>query len=198
MKTMTRKFWMASIMLVALFGFTSCECDPDESLGFDVSGHWFGDLDMYYGNEKARGSEIEFRPIGWGYTRGTGVEVDYYWGGTITHRFDYEVINRVIYMYFDDRALDCAISDYSISPYYFTGYMDGAYESARFRLRSYDRYWNLYGYGDYYYTKQNKMDDAWNDSISSDTTRAVPAGNISEAPKCYRGVNVKKGLEIRD
>ena len=82
------------------------------------------------------------------------------------------------------------------------GYNEAPSNDLAFRQAvSYAMNYDVFGatlYGDYYYTKQNKMDDAWNDSISSDTTMAVPAGNTSEAPKCYRGVNVKKGLEIRD
>lgn len=187
-------------MIVALFGLTSCEfyIDSDQSIGYDVSGHWFGDLDMWVGNEKARGSEIEFIPSGWGYSYGRGIEVDYYYRGTVTHYFNYEIRNGVIYLTFDDPNLDCSIWNYSLGYNYFRGYIADVYgyNQTYFSLRSYDRYWNDYGYGGYYYAKENTMDDIWNDSTATDTlnitTRSAETNN-EEKPFCIRGVN--RGIE---
>lgn len=148
---------MLSLMLCASFGLTSCHMDPDDEIGYDISGHWFGDLDMYYGNEKARGSEVTFTSRGLGWNKGTGVEVDYYRRGTITHTFDWFVENGDIIMLFDDRDLDCVIREYRLSKTFFEGYMDSydnwtgkVYDGTYFRLRSYDYYWDEYGYSDYY------------------------------------------------
>lgn len=165
---MKNTIWMMSVLLGALFLFASCDVDywyndPDDDIGYTVSGHWFGDLDMYnsYTGERAEGSEIEFRPSGYGYYRGTGVEIDYYrHSRPVTNYFDWEVRNRKLYLYFDDPDLDCVIMDYSLSATYFSGYIEG-YDgySTRFRLRNYDRYWNDYGYGGYYYRSATEEAD---------------------------------------
>ena len=182
MKTMTtKKLWMLGILIAALFGFSSCEYDPDESIGYDVRGHWFGDMDMWIDGEKARGSEIEFAPAGWGYSYGRGTEVDYYYGGKVTHLFDYNIKNGILYLQFDDPALDCAIVDYRLSSTYFSGFIADYYSLVNqtyFNLRNYDRYWDQYGYGGYYYVKAEMAD-------STATDIAV------EEPKCVRGVNRK-------
>ena len=186
MKTMKNSIWMMGIMMFALVGFTSCEFNHDESIGYDVRGHWFGDLDMWIDGEKARGSEIEFLPNGWGYTYGTGVEVDYYRYRSITHRFDYRIRNGVIYMQFDDPNLDCAIVDYRLSYTNFSGYIANYYtleNQTYFNLRSYDKYWDQYGYGGYYdpyYYVKGEMAD------STATT------GTETKPKCIRGVNRMK------
>ena len=64
------------MLLTATITLTSC-FDEDQEIGNAVSGHWFGDMDMYYNGERARGTEIEFYS-GWGYDRGRGVQIDYY------------------------------------------------------------------------------------------------------------------------
>ena len=162
MKTLKNKIWMLSFMLIAMFGFASCDFDfdyydRDDDIGYTVSGHWFGDLDMYdsYTGEKARGSEIEFYHSAMGYYRGTGVEVDYYYRSRpITNYFDWEVYDGALYLYFEDSDLDCVIVDYRLTSTYFSGYIEG-YDGyrTRFSLRNYDRYWDDYGYGGYYYTR---------------------------------------------
>lgn len=194
MKTLNKNLWMMGLMLMTLMGLTGCDFDYgydyDTRVGYNVSGRWFGDLDMYMNNEKARGSDIEFVPKGYGYYSGTGTEIDYYYRGTMTHYFDYEIKDGVIYLYFDDPELNCRIRDYRLSRYEFTGYMDGYDSSVRFRLQNYDIYWDDYGYGGYYYSREQSMasDSLWNDSTQ--VTRAIPNG--TEQPKCYRGVNRKK------
>lgn len=189
---MKKNFWMLAMMFVTLFGFTSCEFELEQTVGFEVSGHWYGDLDMYINGTKCYNSEIEFMPQGWGYSKGRGVEVDYLWSYRVTHYFDYEIIGGTIYMYFDDPELDCAIRDYRINDDYFTGYMDGKYESTKFRLKNYEHFWSDYGYNGYYYTRENTMDDVWNDSIEIATDSIATDSISTEEPRCSRGINTKK------
>ena len=162
MKTLKNNIWMMSLMLSAMFGFTSCDLefdyyyDEDAEIGYTINGHWFGDLDMYnaYTGEKAQGSEIEFYRTGGNYYRGTGVEVDYYYRTRpVTNYFNWEVYDSALYLYFEDSDLDCVIYEYRLTDTSFTGYMEG-YDgyNTRFSLRNYDRYWDDYGYG-YYYTR---------------------------------------------
>ena len=182
MKTMKKNLWMMAAMFCLTSVLTSCYMDDDDRIGNYVSGHWFGDLDMYFDGVKARGSEIQFTPTGWGYSKGYGWEVDYYYGGSVEHRFDWEVRNQIIYMYFDDPALDCAIVDYRLSTYRFTGWIADSYSlqnMTSFNLRNYDYYWNDYGYGDYIPVKGEKDFDG-NDSIAT------------QEGKWIRGVNRNK------
>ncbi len=190
MKTMTNKIWMLGLIMLGMFGFTSCEYDPDESIGYDVRGHWFGDLDMWIDDEPAQGSEIEFNPHGWGYSYGRGTEVDYYRRGKVVHYFEYRIRNGVIYLTFDNPDLDCAIVDYRLSYNYFSGYIANYYtlqNDTYFSLRSYDRYWDDYGYGSYFYSKEEAFD--MNDTTSVDIPEVV------KEPKCIRGVNMNKELK---
>ena len=183
---MKNRIWMMGFMLLALLSFSSCEYDNDENIGYDVRGHWFGDLDMWINDEKALGSEIEFVPNGWGYSYGKGTEVDYYRRGSVVHYFNYRIRNGVIYMEFDDPYLDCAIVDYRLSYNNFSGYIADYYtlkNQTYFNLRSYDRYWDQYGYGGYYdpyYYVKGEMAD----STSTDSK-----------PECIRGVNRVKSEE---
>ena len=160
MKTLNKNIWMMGMMFIAMMGFTSCDDiyywvdDPDAEVGYAISGHWFGDMDMYnaYTGERAEGSEIQFYS-GWNYSHGRGVEIDYYYyAAPVRNEFEWEVIDGYIYLtFYDEPDLDCVIGDYRLSNDYFTGYIDG-YDgySTRFKLRSYDRYWKSYGYSVYY------------------------------------------------
>ena len=201
MKTMKKNLWMMAAMFCLTSVLTSCYMDDDDRIGNYVSGHWFGDMDMRYiveGYEiPARGSEIQFTPTGWGYSKGYGWEVDYYDnftignryynGFTVEHRFDWEVRNQIIYMTFDDPALDCAIVNYRLSTYRFTGWIADSYSlqnMTSFNLRNYDYYWNDYGYGDYIPVKGEKDVDG-NDSIAT------------QEGKWIRGVNRNKMKDER-
>ena len=188
MKKMTKNLWMLAIMMACTLSLTSCYIDEDENVGYNVRGHWFGDMDMWIDGEKARGSEIEFQPRGYGYSYGEGIEVDYYYRGSITHYFDYEIRNGIIYLQFDDPNLDCAIVDYRLTYNYFTGYIADSYTLKNltyFNLRNYDRYWDTYGYGGYIYTREQTLDtdSLWNDSTATRCTTE------NQEPKCIRGVN---------
>ena len=187
MKRFYKNIWMLGILCAALFGFSGC-MDDDDRIGNNIGGHWFGDMDMYFNGERAQGSEIEFYNTGgWGFDRGTGVEIDYYRRHAVTSHFDWRVSGRVIYLTFrEDPSLDCAIVDYTLGYDYFRGYIADYYTLENltyFDLRSYDRYWDSYGYGgyyDYYYVKgQTRSAEA--DSTATDTTYHG-----------VRGVNMKK------
>ena len=171
MNTLYSKFLSMSFLLMAAFSFVSC-MDEDERIGNTLGRRWFGDMDMYYDGERARGTELEFQ-TGWGLSSGTGVEIDYYRYHAVTNYFNWEVRNRVMYLWFDDRRLDCAISNYSLTYDFFQGYIvpiiydyEGYYldyeNQTPFRLRNYERYWDSYGYGgyEYYYVKGQTRADA--------------------------------------
>ncbi len=169
MKRMKNKMWMMGLLFVALFGLSSCEIDEDYMVASNISGHWFGDLDMWYGNEKARGSEIEFIPSSYNAYRGRGTEVDYYRRGRVVHYFDWFVRDGVIYLRFDDPYLDCAIANYRLNYSYFSGDIADYYTlrpETHFRLRNYEHYWHDYGYDDYYYVKGESNWDEAADSIA--------------------------------
>jgi len=193
--TMKKNLWIMGMMFVALFGFTSCEFELEQAVGFDVSGRWFGDLDMWINGTKCSSSEIEFMPQGWGYSKGRGVQTDYLYSYRVTHYFDYEIIGSTIYLYFDDPSLDCAIRDYRINDNYFTGYMDGKYDSTKFRLKNYEHYYSEFAsLCDYfYYAKENTMGDIWDETTDSIKTDSIASEPIStEELHCTRGVNELK------
>lgn len=194
MKTMKKNFWMLGMMFVTLFGFTSCEYELAQAIGYEVSGRWFGDMDMYINGTKCYDSEIEFMPQGWGYRKGRGVEVDHLWSYHITHYFDYEILNGAIYLYFDDPELDCVIRDYRIDDQYFTGYMDGAYDCSKFRLKNYEHFRNEWGYNDYFYAKADKgFNDVWDEDCDSLSTDSIASVSLSDDKIiCSRGINKAK------
>ncbi len=162
MKTLYKNISIISLLIMMAMGFNSCT--RDEVVGMNINGHWFGDMDMYnaYTGERARGSEIEFCGA-WSNTRGTGYQIDYYnYARPVRNDFDWEVINGVIYLRFvSDPDLDCTICDYNLGSYYFNGYIDN-YDgsSTYFNLRSYNYYWNEYGYEVYYTRGDNEATDS--------------------------------------
>ncbi len=196
MKTFATHFqkllWMLAILFSASVTLTSC-LDEDDEIGNAISGHWFGDMDMYYDGEPARSSEIEFY-TGWGYDHGKGVQVDYYARHAVTTHFTWKVRNRVLYLTFEDPALDCAIVDYRLSYDYFSGYIADYYtleNMTHFNLRNYDRYWDSYGYGyydgyydGYYYVKGTRA-----------AADSVDVSSASEAREGYHGV---RGVNMKD
>lgn len=121
------KFLMVCCLIAV---FSGCEED-DDYRGYMLSGRWFGDLGMMVDGQPAIGSDLEFIPQDYGgYTRGYGYETDYYhgWRGRVEiveHYFTWMVRDGIIYLRFDNPELDCNIRDYSLSPDYFKGYMEG-------------------------------------------------------------------------
>ncbi len=182
---MKKRIW-GWVMLLAVLGLSSC--DPDSDRGYMLSGRWFGDLGMMVNGYPARGSDIEFIPQSRDYTSGYGTEIDYYgrYGMmTISHRFEWFVSDGVIYLRFDDPALDCMIRNYSLSDQYFRGYMDGAFESSYFTLRSYQKYWHDYGYWDEDYDYPY-----WGDYyVKEKTDRQASPRAGTESPVCVRRHN---------
>ena len=198
---MKKNLWMLGMMFVTLFSLTSCEYELEQAVGYDVSGHWYGDLDMWIDGRKCTSSEIEFMPQGWGYRKGRGVQIDHLYSYHVSNYFNYEIVGSSIYLYFEDSSLDCVIRDYRISESYFTGYMDGVYESTRFNLKNYEHYYSEYGSGfyGYYYAREDMgwdmTDSIASDSIASDSITSDSLNiesTISETPRLTRGVNMKK------
>ncbi len=174
--------WMVMCCMVAIF--TGCH-DDDDYRGIMLSGRWFGDLGMYVDGKPAMGSDMEFIPSAFDYTRGHGYETDYYRDirgrvVEIDHYFDWSIRNGIIYLRFDNPELDCNIRDYSLSTDYFNGFLDGVYSSTRFSLRSYDLYWTDYGY---YSTSYRR-------SVSEDIV-PLEEDVASDTPKCTRKVNME-------
>lgn len=175
------KFLMVCCLIAV---FSGCEED-DDYRGYMLSGRWFVDLGMMVDGQPAIGSDLEFIPQDYGgYTRGYGYETDYYhgWRGRVEiveHYFTWMVRDGIIYLRFDNPELDCNIRDYSLSPDYFKGYMDGVYSSTWFTLRNYERYWNDYGYWSAGYSYGNGAD------VRSDSVQVY-----KKVPKCVRTVNV--------
>ena len=95
------------------------------------------------------------------------------------------VRDGIIYLRFDNPELDCNIRDYSLSPDYFEGYMDGVYSSTWFTLRNYERYWNDYGYWSAGYSYRNGAD------VRSDSVQVY-----KKIPKCVRTVNVDSLMQV--
>ena len=180
------KLLVCCCLVVVLNG---CQ-DGDDYRGQILSGRWFGDLGMMVDGNRAVGSDLEFIPHEYGgYSEGYGYETDYYRRRgrleIVEHSFMWKVMNGVIYLRFDNPELDCNISDYSLSPDYFRGYMDGVYSSTRFTLRNYDRYWNDYGYWDDYY-----------DYYRSVPRRAADNSEVGmENPVCIMMINTPYGIE---
>lgn len=181
------KLVLVCCLAVALGG---CEED-DDYRGYLLSGRWFGDLGMMVDGQPAIGSDLEFVPQDYGgYSQGYGYETDYYrgWRGRIEmveHYFTWTVMDGIIYLRFDNPELDCNIRDYSLSPDYFEGYMDGVYSSTWFSLRNYDRYWNEFGYWDDGYDYYRRGID----SVSQ--AEQPPYRNI---PRCTREVNMAEPI----
>lgn len=191
MKT-TKTYLQGALLLVMLSLLTAC--DPDVDKGRMLSGRWFGDLGMMVNGYPARGSDIEFVPDTWESTSGYGTEIDYYgrYGmTTIRHRFEWFVSNGVIFLRFDDPALDCMIRNYSLSDQYFRGYMDGAYSSSYFTLRAYEKYWSDYGYWreDYDYPY-------WGDYyVKGSVEEGATVAPADEPPVCVRRQNLPLTIE---
>ena len=99
--------------------------------------------------------------------------------------FTWTVRDGIIYLRFDNPELDCNIRDYSLSPDYFEGYMDGVYSSTWFTLRNYERYWNDYGYWSAGYSYRNGAD------VRSDSVQVY-----KKIPKCVRTVNVDSLMQV--
>ena len=150
------KFLMVCCLVAV---FSGCEED-DDYRGYMLSGRWFGNLGMMVDGQPAIGSDLEFIPQDYG---GYGI----------------------IYLRFDNPELDCNIRDYSLSPDYFEGYMDGVYSSTWFTLRNYERYWNDYGYWSAGYSYRNGAD------VRSDSVQVY-----KKIPKCVRTVNVDSLMQV--
>lgn len=162
--TIISRFSLGVVLLFMLITFTACDPfeiywgdsydrEEDSRLGYMISRRWFGDLGVLIDEEPVRGSVLSFVADDAYYLSGWGTEQDYYGRtGTMIYsqRFEWSLRNGVLYLYYDDPAMDCTITRCRVSVDYFNGYIDGYY----FELADYDRYWYDYGYDfPYYYAK---------------------------------------------
>lgn len=195
--TVSKYSWPALVLLVCFF-FSSCnpydfywgdsyDRNEDTRLGYMISRRWFGDLGILIDGQPVRGSVLSFVADDVNYLSGWGTEQDYYGRtGTMIYsqRFEWMIRNGVIYLYYDDPAMDCTITRSRVSVDYFNGYIDGYY----FELADYDRYWYDYGYDyPYYYTKMP------HDTL--DVSVSLPESNrvvVSRDPARIRQVKMKK------
>ena len=122
---------LTMVLLAALpMVFTSCEED-DESIAYRLDGVWYGQIASEYFTYRYGGVTeytdvmFEFWSDNYSYASGRGREVDYY-GRYVSDvaRFDYEVVDGIIYLYYDDGSR-IAIHRYSLFGNEFRG------ESAR-------------------------------------------------------------------
>ena len=194
--TVSKYSWPALVLLVCFF-FSSCnpydfywgdsyDRNEDTRLGYMISRRWFGDLGVLIDGQPVRGSVLSFVADDVNYLSGWGTEQDYYGRtGTMIYsqRFEWMIRNGVIYLYYDDPAMDCTITRSRVSVDYFNGYIDGYY----FELADYDRYWYDYGYE--YPESYTKMPhDTLDVSVSLPESHRV----VSRDPARIRQVKMEK------
>lgn len=190
---MKKLFFILSVALVAMVGFSSCNSD-DENEARVLSGEWQGDWGMWYEDEDgyffdADYTYIKLVPDHHNATHGIGYQEDYYsWDDTHTvrsyydylwYKFEWSIRDGIIYLtYYDDLDLDTFIRDYNLDNNYFSGYFGDSHK--RFRLSKLtDYYWatptmwivsDWYGYDVYYdYSKQ------FQGSAKSKSAKKAPA-----------------------
>ena len=124
------KFLLLSMMtVISLSIFTSCETDED--IGYGLSGAfgktWYGDFGSVDGYGEPVYSEIMFLS-GRSDSYGSGWERTYYYDGypAYSDTFDWEVINGVIYLYYQLQG-EWRIYDYHITHDTFRGYKGDFY-----------------------------------------------------------------------
>lgn len=177
MKKFTSFLTMAMIALLSL-SFTSC--DEDADIAYTLNGSWRGDMYVQYDNNQSIYSEITFNS---GYDSGTGYWIDYYdrgyWGGRdyVANHIRWQVRNGNIDIYFMEEDTYVTIYDYSLTDYYFSGYIEAENGNrARFRLTKTSGYhdWDDYywgwddGYWDWNKTTGTPVEGIMSRSVASD------------------------------
>lgn len=170
---MKKLFVTLSTAIMALVSFTSC--DSDEMRGYELSGEWQGDFDMYYeiycnvhGIDRyyADKTYLEFTPYSNTYSAGTGYQVDFYYDtdspyDEVYHYFKWEIQYGNIYLYYHDESeWNTVLRDYRLTSDNFSGYFGDT--NASFSLyklsgynwrRGYESDGYYYNYRDGYYAK---------------------------------------------
>lgn len=104
-------------------------CSEDAMIANDLRGIWRGEIESEYYSHRwghvTEYTEVEYEfyenPYDYSVRRGKGVEYSYIGQGRGTAcRFEYEVRNRDIYLYFEDGA-DIVITDYRLNNRIFGG-----------------------------------------------------------------------------
>lgn len=161
---------MMAMMAMMTLSFTSCE--TDEEIAYTLEGTWTGDMSI----EDWKGysyvsSEITFLKDPYTYSEGSGLWVDYYYGGGyVPTHFNWFVEYGTIYIHFVEDNWDVEIRHYSLSDNHFRGkFYDGdkevrfdLYNTSRRYEGSYD--WDRWG-SSHYYTRS-----AADSSLSTDST----------------------------
>ena len=127
-------YFIAIIMMMSAFAFTSCIDDEDTDQSMALSGEWRGDFGMFYDYVDRYGrrytfdsydTRITFIPAHSYARSGRGTQVDYYDRGPYEYqyyKFSWQVSNGNIYLTYDyDHELDTRISNYRMTNDYFSG-----------------------------------------------------------------------------
>ena len=152
-----KKFTSLSVIIMMMAAaFTLASCNEDDYIADTLWGVWEGDMQVsvdYHGyTYYAYETELAFDRNPYEYASGTGYWVDYYSGAPwdyyashITWTVDGGGIH--IYSYEDDTYFH--IYDYTLSDYYFTGWLESEYgDDIGFRLsKTYSPNWNDFDYG---------------------------------------------------
>lgn len=105
MKEKMRMFIGLIAMAMTMMTMTSCE---DEMISSELQGIWRGEVAEEYFNGRYGHDmmyteiELQFFEDPFSFTKGSGIEVDYYGRRYTECRFRYEVKNRVIYLDYND------------------------------------------------------------------------------------------------
>lgn len=162
---MMKKIYTMLMMVMMAVAFTSCE---DGAIAYDLEGTWRGQMHIssrYNGvvYNSVR-SEITFDRNPYEYASGRGYWVDYYddygWGTDyVANTISWEVVNRVIKIWFEGERSYFEIRNYSLNDRYFEGYIWDGGQDVYFSLTkiarpaSYNSYrWNDWDY-DYFWAR---------------------------------------------
>jgi len=148
---------------MAALSMTGCQSEDQIESNVLVDGDWQGYLDVYYADRWGwTGTTFEtvmhFYCNGYGATSGRGYEVDYDtrfpFRNYVYSNFSWSIVRGLITLMYDEDWAPVYISQYTLAPDYFAGYMDdGTHRSIRFEFANVNfPYWSRYQgyyYGDY-------------------------------------------------
>ena len=176
---------MMAIIAMAAIGFSSCE---DAEIAYTLEGTWRGNMYISASHDgrtyNSTYTVITFEGDPYSISSGYGEWVDYYsdapWDYIANH-IEWEVDNRVIYIYFREERTRMTISDYRLNDDRFIGTLNDNGRLVDFELyHTSSPNWNNYRYYD---------DDYWYDSWYSRTR----SGGASDSPVVEKPVRFFRG-----